>query len=213
MISERLASVRGALVHAGDRLVLRDPGTTRSVSVVVHDVVAFPPWAGDVATSIDVFTNLLTKDRVLTSRRAIAVSPMTRSFAGTSLRALAPNANASPRDIDDGPPTVSSALVIWLRRAALLTLGIAVLMVLVFRSNAWRRVHWTVVVAAVAFGWFAGSAVGGPPTRSPTGPLAMAFGLAVLCGLSALRVLTPEVRIRNAIGRLRTRRKKTGEFD
>ena len=213
VISERLASVRGAALRAGDRMVLRDPGTTRSVSVVVHDVVAFPPWAGDIATSIDVFTNLLTKDRVLTSRRAIAVSPMTRSVAGTSMRTLASNANAAVQDIDDGPPTVSSALVSWLRRAALVTLGIAVLMVLVLRPSAWRRVHWTVVVAAVVFGWFAGSAVGGPPTRSPTGPLAMALGIAVLCGVSAFRVLTPEVRVRNAIGRLPTRPKKTGEFD
>ena len=213
VISERLASVRGAVLRAGDRLVLRDPGTTRSVSVIVHDVVAFPPWAGDIATSIDVFTNLLTKDRVLTSRRAIAVSPMTSSLAGTTMGTLAPNANAAVRDVDDGPSTVSSALVNWLRRAALVSLGIAVLMVLVFRSLAWRPIHWTVVVAAVVFGWFAGSAVGGPPTRSPIGPLAVGFGIAVLCGVSALRILTPEVRMRDVIDRIPTRPKKTGEYN
>ena len=213
VISERLASVRGARLRVGDRLVLRDPGTTRSVSVVVHDVVAFPRWAGDIATSIDVFTALLTKDRVLTSRRAVAVSTMTSSLAGATMGNLAPNANATVRNLDGGPSTVNAALVNWLRRAALVTLGIAVLMVLVFRSPAWRTMHWTVVVAAVAFGWFAGSAVGGPPTRSPIGPLAIGFGIAVLCGVSALRILTPEFRVRDAIGRLPTRPKRTGEFD
>ena len=213
MISERLASVRGGRLGVGDRLVLRDPGTTRSVSVVVHGVVAFPRWAGDIATSIDVFTALLTKDRVLTARRAVAVSPMTGSLAGATMGNLAPNANATVRNIDDGPSRVNAALVNWLRRAALVTLGIAVLMVLVFRSPTWRPIHWTVVVAAVAFGWFAGSAVGGPPTRSPLGPLAVGFAIAVLCGVCALRVLTPEFRVRDAIGRLPSRPKKTGEFD
>ena len=109
--------------------------------------------------------------------------------------------------------SVSSALVNWLRRAALVSLGIAVLMVLVFRSLAWRPIHWTVVVAAVVFGWFAGSAVGGPPTRSPIGPLAVGFGIAVLCGVSALRILTPEVRMRDVIDRIPTRPKKTGEYN
>ncbi len=213
VISERLASVRGGILRSGDRLVLRDPGTTRSVSVVVHDVVAFPPWAGDIATSVDMLTAVLTENRVLSSRRAVAISPMTSDLAGTSMRTLAPSANAAIRDIGDGPSTVSSALVGWLRRAALVTLGIAVLMVLVFRSPAWRPIHWTVIVAAVVFGWFAGSAVGGPPTRSPTGPLVVAFGIAALCGVSALRLLTPEVRVRDAIGAIPRRPKRTGEFD
>ncbi len=213
VISERLASIRGGALRSGDRLVLRDPVTTRSVSVVVHDVVAFPPWAGDFATSIDVLTSLLTENGLMAARRAVAISPMTSDLAGTNMGTLAPRANAVIRHIDDRPSTVSSALVGWLRRAALVTLAIAVLMVLVFRSPAWRPIHWTVIVAAAVFGGFAGSAVGGPPTRSPTGPLAVAFGIAILCGVSALRVLTPEVRVRDAISAIPRRPKRTGEFD
>lgn len=212
VVSQRLSAIRGA-TRQGDRLVLRDPVTTRSVTVVVHDVVAFPLWAGDVAMSAEVFSGLLTKERVSVSRRAVAVSPMSRSVAERTMDTLAPNAAAAVRDIDDRPPTVSSVLVGWLRRAALVTLGIAVLLALVFRSQSWRPIHWTVVIAAVVFGWLAGSIVGGPPTRSPAGVLAVGFAIALLCGVSALRVLTPDVRIRDAVGRLPTRSKGTGEFD
>ena len=138
---------------------------------------------------------------------------MARSAVAQTLIALDPNSTASVRNIGDRLPTVSSSLVGWLRRAALVTLGIGVLLAMVFRSPAWRRVHWTVVVAAVVFGCLAGAAVGGPPTRSPVGPLRVAFALALLCCVSALRVLTPGMRIRDVIRHLPSRPKRTGEFD
>ncbi len=213
VVSQRLADVSGATLRVGDSLVLRDPETTRSVTVVVRDIVAFPPWAGDLALSSEVFTGLLTSERVTGSRRAVAVSPMPRSVAVQTLAALAPDTTASVRDIGDRLPTVSSGLVGWLRRAALVTLGIGVFLAMVFRTHAWRRVHWTVVVAAVVFGWLAGATVGGPPTRSPVGPLAVAGALALLCCVSALRVLAPDVRFREVMRHLPSRPKRTGEFD
>ena len=213
VVSQRLADIRGATLRAGDRLVLRDPETTRSVTVVVHDVVVFPHWAGDLALSGEVFMSLLTPQRVSASRRAIAISPMERSVAARTLTALAPNSTASVRDIGDGPPTLNAALVGWLRRAALVTLFIGLLLAMVLRTHAWRPIHWTVVVAAVVFGWLAGATVGGPPTLSPVGPLAVAVALALLCCVCALRVLTPDLRIRDVMRYLPSRPKRTGEFD
>ncbi len=213
VVSRRLATMRGASLQPGGRVVLRDPITARSISVDVLDVVAFPSWAGDVAISNDVYSGLLTAERVTGSRRAIAVSPMTTGTATTAMRSLAPNATVTVRSADAERASVNGSLVGWLRRVALLTLSIVVALALVFRTVTWRPIHWTVVVAAVAFGALAATSVGGPPTPTPFGPIAVAIALAGLCCIAALRVLTPDVRVRAAVHHLPRPVRSTGEFD
>ena len=188
VVSSRFSASYPGGVGAGDRVVLRDAVSGRSVGLSVAAVSELPVWAGDVVTSAGVLAALQTERRVATSRSAVAVSTAApRSVAGT-VNSLAPLATTSVRAASDGATSMSTAMIAWLRRVALVMLALGVIVAVALRSSAWKRVHASVLGVAVLFGSLLAFVVG-RAGLSPVGPLVLGIALALACAGCAFTVL------------------------
>ena len=188
VVSSRLSASYPGGVGVGDRVVLRDAVSGRSVGLSVAAVSALPDWAGDVVTSAGVLAAVQTERRVATSRSAVAVSTAAPASVAGTVKSLAPLATTTVRATSEGGTSVSSTMIAWLRRVALVMLALGVMVAVAMRSPAGKPVQSSVIGVAVLFG--SGLAlVVGRAGLSPVGPLVMAIAVALACAGSAFIVL------------------------
>ncbi len=199
VVSSRLSAFYRGGVAAGDRVVLRDSVSGRSVGVSVAAVSELPVWAGDVVTSAGVFTAVQTERRVATSRSAIAISTTAPASVAGTVNSLAPLATTTVRSASDVATSVSSAMIAWLRRVALVILATGVTVAVALRSSAWKPVRAPVIGAAVLFGSLLAFVVG-RAGLSPAGPLVLGVALALACAGCAFAVLAANAPSRSRQG-------------
>ena len=169
-------------------MVLRDAVSGRSVGLSVAAVSELPVWAGDVVTSAGVLAAVQTERRVATSRSAVAVSTAAPASVAGTVNSLAPLATTSVRAASDGATSMSTAMIAWLRRVALVMLALGVIVAVALRSSAWKRVNASVLGVAVLFGSLLAFVVG-RAGLSPVGPLVLGIALALACAGCAFTVL------------------------
>ena len=169
-------------------MVLRDAVSGRSVGLSVAAVSELPVWAGDVVTSAGVLAAVQTERRVATSRSAVAVSTAAPASVAGTVNSLAPLATTSVRAAFDGATSMSTAMIAWLRRVALVMLALGVIVAVALRSSAWKRVNASVLGVAVLFGSLLAFVVG-RAGLSPVGPLVLGIALALACAGCAFTVL------------------------
>jgi hypothetical protein len=196
IVSRQLGAVRGSRVAIGDRLVLVDPVTGRSVSVVVRDLAAFPRWAGDVAVPAEIFAGLRTEALAAVSHSAIALSTQSSSEVRSALTTLSPTVTAQIDGIDASADTpVTAAFRPWLLRTALIMVVLLFVSALAMRSSGWRHVRWTVVLVAALIGSLLGGVFGGIRMMTPIGPLAWTVALGALSACGALALVSAKKRV------------------
>ena len=188
VVSSRFSASYPGGVGAGDRVVLRDAVSGRSVGLSVAAVSELPVWAGDVVTSAGVLAAVQTERRVATSRSAVAVSTAAPASVARTVNSLAPLATTSVRAASDGATSMSTAMIAWLRRVALVMLALGVIVAVALRSSAWKRVNASVLGVAVLFGSLLAFVVG-RAGLSPVGPLVLGIALALACAGCAFTVL------------------------
>lgn len=188
VVSSRLASMHDGGIAIGDRLVLRDPASGRSLQVTVKAVSTFASWSGDVAASSAVLSTLGGLGTPVSYRSAIAVTPAPQAAAKAAVGALAPLATVSVQPANTQGTSLDTAIGSWLRRVALVLLAAAVAVAIALRSRRCRPMRLTLAAAAAGFGWLVAMIVGQSPGLAPVGPFSLGVGLAALCGACAYRL-------------------------